>query len=216
MIKKYIYYFRQSIANRGWLFTLNLLWHEWRGEQDYGINTLQIADLKDIHTGDNHHYQGASYYVIKKILHQIPIEPRNGIFIDIGAGKGRAMAVAAAMQFRQAIGVELAPELCEIMEQNMAKIRHKYPNTQFEVVNEDATAYSVPSNANVLFFFNPFGASVMQKVIDNLQKSVKEYPRPIYVVYANPVYGKLFLDNGFTIFYELHSKVYTEAIIYTY
>ena len=216
MLKKYIYYFRQSIANRGWLFTAKLLWHEWQGEQGHGINTLQIANLEDIHTGDNHHYQGASYYVTKKILHQLPIEPQNGVFIDVGAGKGRAMAVAAAMQFRQVIGVELAPELCEIMEQNIAKIQQKYPHTQFDVVNVDATAYAIPSNANVLFFFNPFGASVMQKVIDNLQKSVKEYPRPIYVVYVNPVYGKLFIDNNFRIVYELHSKTYAEAIIYTF
>lgn len=213
MLKKYLYYFSQSIRNRGWMFTFKLLWHEWRDERYYGISTLQI-DIQDLHLDDNHHYQGASYFVLNQTLSQLPIEAQKTVFIDFGAGKGRALVVGASKHFAQVIGVELSKDLCQVAHQNIAKVQHRYPHTHFEIVNTDARTYALPNNANVLFFFNPFGASVMQQVINNIQQSVQKHPRPLYIVYVNPVFSDLFLSNNFSIFYELRSKNYPEAIIF--
>lgn len=216
MLRKYLYYFSQSISNRGWVFSFKLLWHELVDERHYGISTLQIADIKHLHLADNYHYQGASYFVIHQILRQLPIEAKKTVFIDFGAGKGRALVVGASKHFAQVIGVELSNELCQTAQQNIAKVQHRYPHTRFELVNIDATMYTIPSNANVLFFFNPFGGLVMQQVINNIQQSVQKYPRPLYVVYVNPVFSHLFLNNNFSVFYELRSKNYLEAIIFSY
>ena len=54
----------------------------------------------------------------------------------------------------------------------------------------------------------------MQQVINNIQQSVQKHPRPLYIVYVNPVFSDLFLSNNFSIFYELRSKNYPEAIIF--
>lgn len=215
MLRKYLHYFSQSIRNRGWIFTFKLLWHEWRDEQYYGINTLQIADIKHLHLDDNHHYQGASYFVLNQILSQLSIEGQKTVFIDFGAGKGRALVVGANKHFAHVIGVELSDELCQVAQQNIAKVQHRYPRTQFEVVHADATTYNIPNNANVLFFFNPFGALVMQQVINNIKQSIQHYPRLVYVVYVNPIFGHLFETAQFKACYQLRSKNYLEATIFS-
>lgn len=50
----------------------------------------------------------------------------------------------------------------------------------------DAIQYRIPSGPVVLFFNNPFGQEVMAPMLENIQRSMEEAPREVYVVYAHP------------------------------
>jgi len=39
----------------------------------------------------------------------------------------------------------------------------------------------------VLYLFNPFPESGLRRVIANLEKSLREHPRAVYVLYHNPL-----------------------------
>ena len=78
------------------------------------------------------------------------------------------------------------------------------------------TKYLIPDNAQVFYFFNPFGEEVLQKVIDNIKESVKQHPRKVYCIYLNPKFKAVFEENGFKVFYIEKNKRYLEGIIYTY
>src|ERR1700719_3166712 len=45
-------------------------------------------------------------------------------FVDIGAGKGRALLLAAELPFRKVIGVELSEELARIAQKNITLWKH--------------------------------------------------------------------------------------------
>jgi len=217
---QYIYYFFRSLYYRGFVNTLRLLSYEGKYEKLLGINTHSIVNLDKLtlageNTDQNHHYQGASYYILFSIFEELPIETKNFPLIDYGCGKGRALFVAEQCGFTNLIGVDIAKELIDDANGNKAIYKKKNPESSIDFLFEDATKYKIPDNACVFYFFNPFGEEIMQQVIDNIKESVKQHPRKIYCIYLNPKYKAVFEENGFEVFYTKKNNRYLEGIIYT-
>lgn len=217
---QYIYYFFRSLYYRGFVNTFKLLSYEGKYEKLLGINTHSIVNLDKLtlageNTDQNHHYQGASYYILFSIFNELPQETKDFPLIDYGCGKGRALFVAEQCGFTHLIGVDIAKELIEDANKNKAIYKKKNPESSIDFLFEDATKYKIPNNACVFYFFNPFGEEIMQKVINNIKESVKLNPRKIYCIYLNPKYKAVFEKNGFEVFYTKKNKRYLEGIVYT-
>lgn len=220
-IFQYIYYFFRSLYYRGSVNTFKLLSYEGKYEKQLGINTHSIVNLNKLtlageNSEQNHHYQGASYYILFSIFEKLPIETKNLPLIDYGCGKGRALFMAEQCGFTNLIGVDIAKELINDANANKAVYVRKNSQSKIDFLFEDATKYLIPDNAQVFYFFNPFGEEVLQKVIDNIKESVKQHPRKVYCIYLNPKYKAVFEENGFKVFYIEKNKRYLEGIIYTY
>jgi len=104
--------------------------------------------------------------------------------LDLGSGKGRALLLASAFPFRKMIGVEYNQALHQVAEQNLLR----YPLNvrrcrQIEAHWGDAAEFELPEGPLVLFLYNPFGAPVMERVIDNVTASFHRRPRRIIVIY---------------------------------
>ena len=100
----------------------------------------------------------------------------NYSFIDLGAGMGRGLLLAAEMPFREVIGVELNPELAAIAAKNLAIWRASgRARCPMRVLTQDATEFEFPGNPCVVFLFNPFGATVLRRLVRRIESSV---PRP--------------------------------------
>ena len=54
-----------------------------------------------------------------------------------------------------------------------------------ELVPADARRYVVPSDVNVIHFFNPFEGPVLEEVVANIRESHGRCPRAIYILYVN-------------------------------
>lgn len=217
---QYIYYFFRSIYYRGFVNTFKLLSYEGKYEKKLGIKTHSIVNLSKLtlageNTDQNHHYQGASYYILFSIFNELPNKTKDFPLIDYGCGKGRALFVAEQCGFTNLIGVDIAKELIDNANENKAIYKKSNPKSNIEFLFEDATKYKIPENAQVFYFFNPFGDEIMQKVINNIKESVKVNPRKIYCIYLNPKYKAVFEKNGFEVFYTKNNKRYLEGIIYT-
>lgn len=217
---QYIYYFFRSLYYRGFINTFKLLSYEGKYEKLLGINTHSIVNLDKLtlageNTDQNHHYQGASYFILFSIFNELPKETKDLPLIDYGCGKGRALFVAEQCGFTHLIGVDIAKELIEDANRNKAIYKKKNPESSIDFLFEDATKYKIPNNACVFYFFNPFGEEIMQKVINNIKESVKLNPRKIYCIYLNPKYKAVFEKNGFEVFYTKKNKRYLEGIVYT-
>lgn len=217
---QYIYYFFRSLYYRGFVNTFKLLSYEGKYEKLLGINTHSIVNLDKLtlageNTDQNHHYQGASYFILFSIFNELPKETKDLPLIDYGCGKGRALFVAEQCGFTHLIGVDIAKELIEDANKNKAIYKKKNPESSIDFLFEDATKYKIPNNACVFYFFNPFGEEIMQKVINNIKESVKLNPRKIYCIYLNPKYKAVFEKNCFEVFYTKKNKRYLEGIVYT-
>jgi SAM-dependent methyltransferase len=112
-------------------------------------------------------------------------------FIDIGAGKGRALLLASEFGFRRTIGVELLPELVEVALENVRDVERQGVGLRIEVVREDATNFIFPVEPAVVFLFNPLPHAALRTLIQNLEQSLHQNPRPMYVAYANPIFEQV-------------------------
>lgn len=219
-IFQYIYYFFRSLYYRGLVNTFKLLTYEGKYEKQLGINTHSIVNLDKLtlageESEQNHHYQGASYYILFSVFKKLPSETKPFPIIDYGCGKGRALFVAEQCGFTKLIGVDIAKELIDNANENKKAYQLKNIHSEISFLFEDATKYAIPNDAQVFYFFNPFGEEIMQKVISNIKASIKLNPRKIYCIYLNPKYKAVFEKNGFTVFYTEKNKRYLEGIIYT-
>ncbi len=217
---QYIYYFFRSLYYRGFINTFKLLSYEGKYEKLLGINTHSIVNLDKLtlageNSDQNHHYQGASYFILFSIFNELPKETKTFPLIDYGCGKGRALFVAEQCGFTHLIGVDIAKELIDDANENKVIYKKKNPESSINFLFEDATRYQIPNDAQVFYFFNPFGEEIMQQVIHHIKESVKINPRKIYCIYLNPKYKAAFEKNGFEVFYIKKNKKYLEGIVYT-
>ncbi len=56
------------------------------------------------------------------------------------------------------------------------------------VIETDASEYRIQPDENVFFFFNPFGDQVLDRVICNINDSMREHPRRVIIIYGYPVH----------------------------
>jgi SAM-dependent methyltransferase len=116
------------------------------------------------------------------------IDFRDFAFIDIGSGKGRALLMAADYPFRRVLGIELLPELDRVAKENVRK--YKSDSQQcfaIDCVLGDACEFCFPPEPTVLYLFNPLPESGLARMISNLEQSLREHPRPVFVLYHNPL-----------------------------
>jgi SAM-dependent methyltransferase len=118
-------------------------------------------------------------------------------FIDLGCGKGRTLLMASDYPFRKIIGVELLPALQQIALQNLREYKSAAQRCfALEAICADATAYHLPEDPLVIYLFNPFPESGMRLVAANLAQTLRAHPRPVYVLYHNPLLEHTLSENG--------------------
>jgi SAM-dependent methyltransferase len=117
-------------------------------------------------------------------------------FIDIGSGKGRALLMAADYPFRRIVGVELMPELHRVAKENIDK--YKSDSQQCFAIDcllADAIEFTFPPEPTVVYLFNPLPESGLARLTGNLERSLREHPRAVYVLYHNPLLEKMLTRN---------------------
>ena len=140
-------------------------------------------------------YQPIEPEIFRHIVGQLHIEFERFTFVDIGSGKGRALLLAAEYPLRRIIGIELLPELHEIAARNTAQ------DSRIEPHCGDAAEFRFPLEPLVVYFFNPLPEAGLRKVVGNLEASLRESLRPVYVIYLNPVHeGIVFASTAFRKF----------------
>jgi SAM-dependent methyltransferase len=127
--------------------------------------------------------------MIESLIHASPkIDCREFTFIDMGSGKGRALLMAADHPFRRILGIELLPELHRVAQENIKK--YKSDSRQcfaIDCVLGDASEFAFPPEPTVLYLFNPLPETGLAKMISNMEHSLREHPRPVFVLYHNPL-----------------------------
>jgi SAM-dependent methyltransferase len=131
----------------------------------------------------------ALFHEMLEVLRQrADLDFREFTFIDLGSGKGRTLLLASDYPFRRIVGVELLPTLNQIAQENLQKYRSESQKCfALESFCGDATAFAFPAEPMVLYLFNPFPESGLQRMLANLEQSLRQNPRPVCVLYHNPL-----------------------------
>ena len=166
------------------------------------VETIKLNELSDFTIDSSNkvygkRYQGTPYLVLRDIFQRLK-HHKEANFIDFGAGKGRAMLMAARHGFKKVVGVEFSIELCEVAKNNLLKQR------QCEVINSDVLQYTVPVENSIFFFYNPFTEEVMEKVLENIEM-VQNRSKDSIFIYANPICHHVFQRRGYKLLDKIKS-----------
>ena len=150
----------------------------------------------------------------RQMMAALPIDFREFMFIDLGSGKGRALLMACEFPFHKIAGVEIIPELHRVAEENIAGFRSRNPASQsvpIDALLMDACNFPFPASPLVIYLFNPLPETGLRCVLGNLARSWSDSPRPIWVVYHNPLLENVLADcphlvkhaacDGYSLFY---------------
>lgn len=138
-------------------------------------------------------YQPIEPELFREVINSLGIDFSQFTFLDLGSGKGRALLLAAEYPFCRVMGIELLPELNSIAEENIRKFSgEKRACREIHALCADATAFSFPADPLVILLFNPLPEAGLKKLVGNLEASLRENPRPAYVIYVNPILDEIF------------------------
>ena len=155
-------------------------------------------------------YQPTDPALFREMMANLPIAFDQFTFVDLGSGKGRTLLMASEYPFRKIIGVELLAELHRAAEKN---IRAYHSATQrcnrIEAVCADACEFIFPDTPMLLYLFNPLPEPGLRRTIRNLEQSLRQSPRQVWIVYHNPAMSGLleaspaFVKSEGTVQYSL-------------
>jgi hypothetical protein len=157
---------------------------------EYRVDTTSATvSWRDRLLGSFHSpYQPTEPALFQEMLRQLQIDFREFTFIDLGSGKGRVLLMAADYPFRRIVGVELLPELHRVAEENIGKYKSDAQRCfAVQAVCDDARNFVFPAEPTVLYLFNPLPEAGLEQVMANLECSLRENPRPVFVLYHNPL-----------------------------
>jgi hypothetical protein len=131
------------------------------------------------------HYQPVPYYDIFRLLRMVDLRS-DDVFVDLGAGMGRAVFAASWMGARRALGVEIVQNLYEKAILNYRQGHLSGRDIQFICTN--AINYR-HHDTTVLFMFHPFGEATLRQVLLNVEADcAKRLGGGLRIIYLNPVF----------------------------
>lgn len=161
-----------------------------------GVRTSGLVAGRHLNSGHAHDRHATAYYgVAPSVFHTLlnrwrktrdatPLEQIT--FVDIGAGMGRAVLLAAELPFRRVIGVELHPALVRIARRNLSQWRKAgRTRSSARMIAGDAVDFAFPPGPCIAFLFNPFGAVVMRRWLRAIISSFADRCGELDILYIN-------------------------------
>ena len=177
-----------------WLIQRRIRAHE-QFDLKHGLDTQTPIFIRHLETSAPgaqyaNHYEGAAIPLVHRILRQLRTDLRRFTFIDLGSGKGRVLLVAAQYSFKSVIGVEFSKTLHDIAQCNISHfVEQGLTKTRPTSINMDAGEFDFGQFTDkIVFCNNPFAASFMLRVLDNLQRSVVNTGNDVILIYLTPIH----------------------------
>lgn len=175
-----------------------------------GVQTSGLIPGRFLKTGHSHDRHSTAYFgVAPSVFHTLlkrwqrtkPVARiKDFTFLDLGAGMGRALLLASEYPFRRVIGVELNPTLASMARRNLATWRAAgRVCSRTQVIRGDAVSARIPRGPCLVFLFNPFGESVMRRLVKRLAAAFTNRPGQLDLLYVNNEQDRAIgLQSGFT------------------
>lgn len=118
-------------------------------------------------------------------------------FVDVGAGKGRAVLLAAETPFRKVIGVELNEDLARTARQNTARWSSQTRSrARVRVMQADAMEFRWPRGPLLVYLYNPFACELVERVATKLAGAATPGSALVDLLYVNPTCADVLSRHG--------------------
>ena len=145
--------------------------------------SLQIKTCgRDESGADQYHhpYEPTPYCVLERLA-ESGFFGKDDVVLDYGCGKGRVGFFLSHRTKAETIGIEYDEHIYAGALENQ-----KTAKAKADFVLGRAEEYEVPADVNRCYFFNPFSAEILHKVMARIIESYYESPREIFLFFYYP------------------------------
>lgn len=136
---------------------------------------------------DATHYEPTPVADFTALMRALPPHAFDAVFVDAGAGMGRAVLLATLEPFGAVLGIELSPALCRTASENLARWRSSEPPMRCRDVRlrcGDVLTARLPRGPLCVYLYNPFGAASIARLLDRLETR----DEAVTLIYHTPVH----------------------------
>jgi SAM-dependent methyltransferase len=173
-------------------------------DETFGVRTSGLIAGRHLKSGHRHDRHSTAYFGVapsvfaalmrrwRRLNPAVCIEET--VFLDIGAGMGRAVLLAAEMPFKDVVGIELNPTLVRVARRNLMQWRRagRLRAGKVRIVEGDAVEFPLPGAPTVAFLFNPFGDAVLKRLLKTWQKALAAQASSLDIIYVNNEHESVF------------------------
>ena len=142
---------------------------------------IQTCGRDELGADEYHHpYEPTPYSVLERLAGSGFI-CKNDAVLDYGCGKGRVGFFLSYRTKAKTIGIEYDERIYESALENQKNAKSKET-----FVLTKAEEYEVPAEVNRCYFFNPFSAEILHKVMARIMESWYDSPREIFLFFYYP------------------------------
>jgi hypothetical protein len=123
-------------------------------------------------------YLPCSVEVLLRVVDEAPVRSTD-VFVDVGAGPGRAIALVHLLTGAAAVGIEVQPELVRAAHGLTARLGLSRVSC---IEGDAATVAGFLVTGSVFFFYCPFSGARLAKVVDDLEPIARARPLRICCV----------------------------------
>ena len=128
----------------------------------------------------HHPYEPTPYCVLERLAGS-GFLGKDDVVLDYGCGKGRVGFFLSHRTKAKTIGIEYDEHIYAGALENK-----KTAKAKADFVLTRAEEYEVPADVNRCYFFNPFSAEILHKVMARIIESYYENPREIFLFFYYP------------------------------
>lgn len=176
-------------------------------DKQYGVDTSGLIGGGELRSGHRNDVFNTAYYAMAPSRFQRVMEYwladeshaaiENYSFVDFGCGKGRAVLLASEFRFREVVGVELHASLANIAEANVAAWKAAgHAVCPVQIICQDATEVVFPEGPCLFYLFHPFGAPVLERLIERIETEFASRSGMLDLIYFNPEAGESIEVHG--------------------
>ncbi|HXJ19213.1 MAG TPA: class I SAM-dependent methyltransferase [Polyangia bacterium] len=117
-------------------------------------------------------YLPCSADTLLRVVDEAPVRSTD-VFVDVGAGPGRAMALVHLLTGARAVGLEVQPELARAARALTSRLGLSRVRC---IQGDAATTAARMADGSVFFFYCPFSGARLAKVLDDLEPIARTRP----------------------------------------
>lgn len=175
-------------------------------DREHGVDTSGLIPGRKLAVGHRNDAHNTAYYGIAPSLFrrligrwqrtERPWRLTKYSFIDVGAGKGRAVLLASEKAFHEVVGIELHPRLAQVARANVERWQAAgYTRRKIRISCEDATRFEFPPGPCVVYLFNPFAAPILRRLVKHIEKSFARRPKELDLLYVNAEHDRVLANH---------------------
>jgi predicted RNA methylase len=144
---------------------------------------IRTCGRDDTNADQYHHpYEPTPYSVLERLAASGFFRPENTV-LDYGCGKGRVGFYLGYRTKARTIGIEYDEHILQdALENRKTTISRFKPDFLLSRAEE----YEIPPEVDRCYFFNPFSAEILRKVMARILESWYEHPRDIFLFFYYP------------------------------